>query len=44
MDKELARMINVLLSIKNNISLLDANNPAELIKLKLKNKLKEGIN
>ncbi len=43
MDKELARMINVLLTIKNNISLLDHDNEADLIRLKLKTKLKEGI-
>jgi len=44
MDNELARMINVLLTIKNNLSLLDHDNESELIKLKLKNKLKQGIN
>ena len=43
MDKELSRMINVLLTINNNLSLLDHDNEAELIKLKLKSKLIEGI-
>ena len=33
MDKELSRMINVLLTINNNLSLLDHDNEAELIKL-----------